>query len=58
MSRTKRTWQRPALVVLVRSRPEETVLAACKGAIIEGPDTVHGKACNIKGIPCYAKTLS
>ncbi|MGC2775581.1 MAG: hypothetical protein WA418_08075 [Bradyrhizobium sp.] len=26
----KKTWQKPELVVLVRSNPEETVLTACK----------------------------
>ena len=30
MTVEKRTWQRPELVVLVRSRPEEAVLTACK----------------------------
>ena len=29
----KRQWQRPALIVLVRSRPEESVLAACKALL-------------------------
>jgi hypothetical protein len=54
----KRSWQRPELVVLTRSRPEETVLAACKGALTQGPATVHGNSCSIKGAPCYTKTLS
>ncbi len=27
----KKPWQKPELVVLVRSRPEEAVLNACKG---------------------------
>ena len=27
---TKRAWNRPELIVLVRSGPEEAVLAACK----------------------------
>lgn len=26
-----RKWQKPELIVLVRSKPEEHVLAACKG---------------------------
>jgi hypothetical protein len=26
-----KTWQKPELIVLVRTRPEESVLAACKG---------------------------
>jgi len=31
----KKTWQSPKLIVLVRSRPEESVLSFCKG--IQGP---------------------
>lgn len=27
----QRTWVKPELIVLVRGRPEEAVLAACKG---------------------------
>jgi hypothetical protein len=27
---TKKTWEKPELIVLVRSRPEEAVLATCK----------------------------
>jgi hypothetical protein len=27
---TKKTWQKPELIVLVRSKPEEAVLLACK----------------------------
>ncbi len=54
----KRPWQRPELVVLVRSRPEETVLAACKGALTGGPGSPRGASCSFKGAPCYAKTLS
>lgn len=31
MTAGKQKWQKPELVVLVRSRPEEAVLTACKG---------------------------
>ena len=40
----KRTWQKPELVVLVRNRPEEGVLATCKSgsyAGSPGPDYWH-----------------
>ena len=30
MKRKRRAWSRPELIVLVRSRPEEAVLAVCK----------------------------
>ena len=46
MSEGKKAWQRPELVVLVRSRPEEAVLAGCKypGIAGYGRPVVH--ACN------------
>ncbi len=32
----KKVWQKPELVVLVRGKPEESVLAACKGGTVTG----------------------
>jgi hypothetical protein len=48
----KKQWTKPELIVLVRSKPEEAVLAACK-ALRDGPtaqndrcaDDVGGGAC-------------
>jgi hypothetical protein len=39
----KRPWQRPELIVLVRSKPEEAVLTACKylGYMTGGPGYVE-----------------
>ncbi len=37
----KKVWQKPELVVLVRGKPEESVLAACKGGVFTG--AVHDK---------------
>ncbi len=54
----KGVWRRPELVVLTRGRPEEAVLAACKGAVVAGPQSDRGKSCSIRGAPCYEKTLS
>ena len=34
----KRPWQKPELIILVRSRPEEAVLMGCKIATASGPD--------------------
>ena len=39
----KKKWKKPRLVVLVRSRPEESVLSFCKtgGALSGGPYPFH-----------------
>ena len=37
MTAQKKQWQMPQLTVLVRSRAEEAVLAACKGTGLGGP---------------------
>ena len=37
---TRRAWSRPELIVLVRSGPEEAVLAACKQ--VGSGHTAHG----------------
>jgi hypothetical protein len=58
MAGTTREWERPALVVLVRGKPEETVLAACKGAIVQGGPAAPGASCSVKGLACNLKTLS
>lgn len=48
----KKTWMKPELSVLVRSRPEESVLAACKTGGSLGPSDQslkcrkNGNACN------------
>ena len=53
----KKTWHRPELVVLTRSRPQETVLESCKhasmGVIASGNDK-----CKMNGVVCerFAKT--
>jgi hypothetical protein len=52
MTTVKRPWGRPELVVLVRSRPEESVLTACKGAGVVGP-TDPGMKCKKKDGLCY-----
>lgn len=42
---TKKPWQKPELIVLARSKPEETVLTACKVRGSMGPVLLN-KACN------------
>lgn len=34
---TKKVWEKPKLIILIRSRPEESVLTACKTSTAEGP---------------------
>ena len=45
METTKKTWTRPQLIVLVRSRPEEAVLLACKALEISGDPNNMDMAC-------------
>jgi hypothetical protein len=37
MEKVKKTWQKPELTVLVRNKPEEAVLVACKTEHTDGP---------------------
>jgi len=59
MTAQKKQWQTPQLTVLVRSRPEEAVLAACKYAGMSG-STGGKNACRAKvtgkctGMECSA----
>lgn len=49
---TRRAWSRPELVVLVRSRPEESVLTACKSwAGQKGHDSINYACLALSG-PC------
>ena len=54
MTAQKKQWQTPQLTVLVRSRAEEAVLAACKGPNLGGPGRPAVHACAKKGRPCSA----
>jgi hypothetical protein len=47
MSGQKPRWRTPELIVLVRGRPEEAVLAGCK--------TVHGGIGQFSGTDCTKK---
>jgi hypothetical protein len=37
----KKEWTKPELIVLVRNKPEEAVLGACKNDFGEGPGVVY-----------------
>jgi len=38
----KKDWTEPELIVLVRNKPEEAVLVACKYTAMSGPQGVNG----------------
>jgi len=50
---TKRSWEKPELIVLTRSQPEERVLAACKcdttpvGMYSENNNCYDSKSCDL-----------
>ena len=55
----KDTWQKPELIVLVRNKPEEAVLAACKGPAISGPRWGGGIGCIHQNQgPCHESGIS
>jgi len=46
MKPQKMEWVTPELTVLVRNKPEEAVLAACKGIAV-GPTDTAGPLCHV-----------
>jgi hypothetical protein len=44
-----KVWTKPKLIVLFKGRPEEAILAACKGSGRTGPNVNN---CAIYGTPC------
>ncbi len=55
----KKKWIRPQLILLVRARPEENVLLACKGSLFSGPQRPSNWACQhpAQG-PCHTQANS
>ena len=51
MKKSKRKWVQPKLIVLVKCKLEEGVLATCKWVPITGPGTIAG-ACSVTMLPC------
>ena len=45
-----KTWQKPQLIVLVRSKTEEAILRACKG-VGSGPGD-YDQGCTHSDVPC------
>jgi hypothetical protein len=61
MNGEKKKWEKPELVVLLRSRPEEAVLTACKNIPSQiGGSTFNGGCQTWTGIcqTCYALASS
>jgi len=55
----KKKWIRPQLILLVRARPEENVLLACKGTFASGPQRPQGWACAHPAFgPCQSQANS
>jgi len=50
----KKEWQSPRLIVLVRSRPEESLTLWCKSNGVQGssPNDEHAK-CGYLDVQCY-----
>lgn len=53
---TKKEWKTPELIVLVRSNPEEAVLAACKSGTDKGAGTKN-KGCYITPVSACSVCL-
>jgi len=50
----RKQWQKPELVVLVRSKPEEAVLAGCKNIGVPNTDPTPHRAtsCTVRPTSC------
>jgi hypothetical protein len=53
METEKKQWTKPELIVLVRSKPEEAVLLACKYVGRGGPVSDVSECASKKGYWCY-----
>ena len=51
MAEGKKEWRKPELIVLVRSKPEEAVLAKCKNYGEAGPGMEWTGGCGIYQTP-------
>ena len=56
----KKTWESPKLIVLVRTRPEESILSSCKtlGGPADGPDHWDWSCWNDYCDVCYTEANS
>ena len=51
----KKQWERPELIVLTKSEPEEMVLQGCKAPGFTGPDAITGSC--IRSNPPFTDNL-
>lgn len=60
----KKQWNKPELYVLLKTRPEESVLVGCKNDISDGAMSISTTCLNPGGDPlapqdwCFSKTIS
>ena len=47
MTENKKAWLEPELIVLVRNKPEEAVLSACKSAVSGGGNNASDNGCHL-----------
>ena len=52
----RKQWQKPELIVLVRSKPEEAILAGCKGGVQGG--RAGGPNVQCAGSTCAVRSAS
>ena len=57
MEKEKKSWEKPQLIVLGRSKPEEGVLAACKMGTGTTPGP-NAKICSEAPSSCHAYAFS
>lgn len=58
MDQSTRAWDRPELTVIVRGRPEEAILAACKVEGGDGPTNTFHRCQQPCSNPCSDPTGS
>ena len=49
---TKKSWSSPELIVIVRGKPEEAVLSACKNVVVSSGYSSTGGNCTQNVEPC------
>ncbi len=52
MTDKKKTWTEPELIVIVRGKPEEAILAVCKYPGVPDGSSVTFVACSTSSEPC------
>jgi len=50
---SKKTWQEPQLIILVKGKAQEAVLQGCKGPVgTDGPSKIDNSTCNCQTCVC------